>query len=221
MHELLTGRRLFKRNSPYETYQAVIECNVPPPSKLNIELDPALDAIVMKARREGQGRRAIRPPRRSATRCSATCTTAARARGPARSARFFDAALRAGDRGARRAHARADRGPRRTVDRRRLGRRGRARPRRPSTSAAKEDELSLSSVDDRGSAAERCVARSVRRSSADGERSGRRRGPRAATKRPPPRHARRSRRIRSTRSSSSTSRSRATRGSSRRCRRAR
>ena len=29
VHELLTGRRLFKRNSPYETYQAVIECNVP------------------------------------------------------------------------------------------------------------------------------------------------------------------------------------------------
>src|SRR5579862_9051520 len=47
--ELLTGRRLFKRNSPYETYQAVIECNVPPPSSLNVELDPKLDEIVMKA----------------------------------------------------------------------------------------------------------------------------------------------------------------------------
>ena len=48
-HELLTGRRLFKRSSPYETYQAVIECNVPPPSKLNVELDPALDEIVLRA----------------------------------------------------------------------------------------------------------------------------------------------------------------------------
>ncbi len=47
--ELLTGRRLFKRNSPYETYQAVIECAVPMPSTINVELDPALDAIVMKA----------------------------------------------------------------------------------------------------------------------------------------------------------------------------
>ncbi len=47
--ELLTGKRLFKKNSPYETYQAVIECNVDPPSKLNHELDPAIDAIVMKA----------------------------------------------------------------------------------------------------------------------------------------------------------------------------
>src|SRR3569623_1694330 len=47
--ELLTGKRLFKRNSPYETYQAVIECNVPKPSSLNVELDPAIDDIVMKA----------------------------------------------------------------------------------------------------------------------------------------------------------------------------
>jgi hypothetical protein len=49
VHELLTGRRLFKRNSPYETYQAVLECAVEPPSKINNQLDPALDAIVMKA----------------------------------------------------------------------------------------------------------------------------------------------------------------------------
>ena len=49
VHELLTGRRLFKRNTPYETYQAVIECVVPTPSSVNHELDPALDAIIMKA----------------------------------------------------------------------------------------------------------------------------------------------------------------------------
>ncbi len=49
VHELLTGRRLFKRNSPYETYQAVLECAVDPPSRANSDLDPALDAIVMKA----------------------------------------------------------------------------------------------------------------------------------------------------------------------------
>jgi hypothetical protein len=40
---------LFKRNSPYETYQAVIECAVDAPSRINNQLDPALDAIVMKA----------------------------------------------------------------------------------------------------------------------------------------------------------------------------
>ncbi|HET9989303.1 MAG TPA: serine/threonine-protein kinase, partial [Kofleriaceae bacterium] len=49
VHELVTGRRLFKRNSPYETYQAVIDCAVPVPSSVNVELDPALDAIIMKA----------------------------------------------------------------------------------------------------------------------------------------------------------------------------
>ena len=49
VHELLTGRRLFKRNSPYETYQAVIDCVVPPPSQNNVELEPAIDEIVMKA----------------------------------------------------------------------------------------------------------------------------------------------------------------------------
>jgi hypothetical protein len=49
VHELLTGRRLFKRNSPYETYQAVIECAVEIPSRVNNQLDPAIDAIVMKA----------------------------------------------------------------------------------------------------------------------------------------------------------------------------
>ncbi len=49
VHELLTGRRLFKRNSPYETYQAVIDCAVPPPSQNNVELEPAIDEIVMKA----------------------------------------------------------------------------------------------------------------------------------------------------------------------------
>src|SRR5262249_23864646 len=49
VHELLTGRRLFKRNSPYETYQAVIDCAVAPPSTINVELDPTLDQLVMKA----------------------------------------------------------------------------------------------------------------------------------------------------------------------------
>src|SRR5438105_2193121 len=51
-HELLTGKRLFKRPSPYETYQAVLDCNVQPPSRESIDpgsLDPALDDIIMKA----------------------------------------------------------------------------------------------------------------------------------------------------------------------------
>jgi serine/threonine-protein kinase len=49
LHELLTGRRLFKRGSAYDTYQAILECKVPAPSAQNHELDPALDPILMKA----------------------------------------------------------------------------------------------------------------------------------------------------------------------------
>jgi serine/threonine-protein kinase len=48
-HELLTGRRLFKRPSPYETYQSVIECDVKPPSTVHPELDAELDAVIMRA----------------------------------------------------------------------------------------------------------------------------------------------------------------------------
>ncbi|HWU89159.1 MAG TPA: serine/threonine-protein kinase, partial [Kofleriaceae bacterium] len=48
-HELLTGRRLFKKASAYETYQAVIECAVEPPSQLAPDIDPELDPIVMRA----------------------------------------------------------------------------------------------------------------------------------------------------------------------------
>jgi serine/threonine-protein kinase len=56
-HELLTGRRLFKKPSPYETYQAVIECAVEPPSRLDMALDPALDPIVMRALAKDKDRR--------------------------------------------------------------------------------------------------------------------------------------------------------------------
>jgi eukaryotic-like serine/threonine-protein kinase len=56
-HELLTGRRLFKKPSPYETYQAVIECAVDPPSRLNVEIDPALDPIIMRAVEKDKERR--------------------------------------------------------------------------------------------------------------------------------------------------------------------
>src|SRR4051794_4999299 len=48
-HELLTGRRLFKRPSPYETYQAVLDCNVPMLTTANPELDPAIEPVIMKA----------------------------------------------------------------------------------------------------------------------------------------------------------------------------
>jgi serine/threonine-protein kinase len=49
VHELITGRRLFKKGSTYDTYQAILEGKVPVPSSVNHELDPGLDPVVMKA----------------------------------------------------------------------------------------------------------------------------------------------------------------------------
>ena len=57
LHELLTGRRLFKRGSTYETYQAILECKVPLPSTINHEIDPALDAVIMTALAKDPDRR--------------------------------------------------------------------------------------------------------------------------------------------------------------------
>jgi len=47
--ELLTGRRLFKHDATYDTYQAVMACRVPAPSSVNHELDPAVDEVVLGA----------------------------------------------------------------------------------------------------------------------------------------------------------------------------
>lgn len=49
VHELLTGRRLFKRASTYDTYRAIVEAPVPAPSTIQSDIDPALDELVMKA----------------------------------------------------------------------------------------------------------------------------------------------------------------------------
>ena len=49
LHELLTGRRLFKADSDVQTLARVREALVPPPSRLNPQLPPGLDAIVLKA----------------------------------------------------------------------------------------------------------------------------------------------------------------------------
>jgi serine/threonine-protein kinase len=49
VHELLTARRLFKRTNTYETYQAILKGNVPPPSRYNRDVDADLDKVVLKA----------------------------------------------------------------------------------------------------------------------------------------------------------------------------
>jgi serine/threonine protein kinase len=49
VHELLTGKRLFKRGSAYDTYQAILACEVPAPSTVNRALDPDLDPVILRA----------------------------------------------------------------------------------------------------------------------------------------------------------------------------
>ena len=49
VHELLTARRLFKRASTYETYQAILKGNAPPPSRYNTSVDEELDRVVLRA----------------------------------------------------------------------------------------------------------------------------------------------------------------------------
>ena len=49
LHELLTGRRLFKADSDVQTLARVRECNVPPPSEINPQLPAGLDSIVLRA----------------------------------------------------------------------------------------------------------------------------------------------------------------------------
>ncbi len=49
VHELLTARRLFKRVNTYETYQAILKGNPPPPSRFNQSVDEELDRVVLRA----------------------------------------------------------------------------------------------------------------------------------------------------------------------------
>jgi len=49
LHEVLTGRRLFKGENDLQTVEKVRQCEVPPPSLQNPLCPPELDAIVMQA----------------------------------------------------------------------------------------------------------------------------------------------------------------------------
>lgn len=49
LHEMLTGRRLFKTDSEIKTLERVKTVDVPRPSEVNPSLSPRLDEIVMKA----------------------------------------------------------------------------------------------------------------------------------------------------------------------------
>ncbi|MES1204835.1 MAG: serine/threonine-protein kinase [Pseudomonadota bacterium] len=49
MHEVLTGRRLFKGQNDFQTIERVRRCEVRPPSQLNPACPPAFDAILLRA----------------------------------------------------------------------------------------------------------------------------------------------------------------------------
>jgi serine/threonine protein kinase len=49
LHELLSGRRLFRANSVLEASRMVLELPIPPPSKHNPEIPAELDRVVMRA----------------------------------------------------------------------------------------------------------------------------------------------------------------------------
>ena len=47
--EMLTGRRLFKRESDFLSMRAIVDDDVPAPSTVRADVSPALDAVVLKA----------------------------------------------------------------------------------------------------------------------------------------------------------------------------
>jgi serine/threonine protein kinase len=49
LHEMLTGRRLFRSNTDYATSRMVLELKIPAPSVFNASVSPELDQIVMRA----------------------------------------------------------------------------------------------------------------------------------------------------------------------------
>ncbi|CAN5900828.1 hypothetical protein BH11MYX3_BH11MYX3_30500 [soil metagenome] len=57
LHEMLTGRRLFRNSSDFESMNAIINAPTPPPSGVRSGVSPALDAIVLKAMSKDPGER--------------------------------------------------------------------------------------------------------------------------------------------------------------------
>jgi serine/threonine protein kinase len=49
LYELCTARRLFKRSSSYQTFEAITHADVPPPRALNPKIDPAVEAVILKS----------------------------------------------------------------------------------------------------------------------------------------------------------------------------
>ena len=59
LYEMVTGERLFLGESDFSTLDKVRKAEVRPPSELNADLPPALEAIILKALAREPGDRAI------------------------------------------------------------------------------------------------------------------------------------------------------------------
>ena len=73
LHEMLTGRRLFKSDSDIRTLERIKAVDVQPPSQINPSIPKRLDAIVMKAL-TGIPRPGSRMQENSRPRCWSSCT---------------------------------------------------------------------------------------------------------------------------------------------------
>ncbi len=49
LFELCTARRLFKRASTYETYDAIVRCDIPAPSSVSAAVPAGVEAVILKA----------------------------------------------------------------------------------------------------------------------------------------------------------------------------
>jgi serine/threonine protein kinase len=57
LHELLTGRRVFEKDSEVSVLMAMISQPIPPPSSIRADVPPAIDAVVMRAVEKDRRRR--------------------------------------------------------------------------------------------------------------------------------------------------------------------
>lgn len=49
LFELCTARRLFKRASTYETYDAIVRCEIPPPTQVSRSVTPVVEQVILRA----------------------------------------------------------------------------------------------------------------------------------------------------------------------------
>ena len=85
LHEVLTGRRLFKGQNDVLTIERVRRCDVPPPSQQNPMVPPELDAIVLRALARDRSARWATAADMADAGSTTSCTPRVSSRGTSRS----------------------------------------------------------------------------------------------------------------------------------------